>query len=371
MTDLLKNPSTNLGTEQQIDTIFGCILGTAIGDAVGLKREGMHRDRAIWLHGNRPSPDLIFGKGFCSDDTEHTVLVGTALLESSGEVSEFKKRFAKLLRIWLLTCPAGIGLGTLKAILKSFFFSPDHSGVKSAGNGPAMRAAILGVMARDDKHLDSLVEASTRITHSDPRAEEGALVVAKTARFAANQEGDALEFVRSITPMLSGDELKRHFEAMIEALSLNMKPYEFAESQGWAKGPTGYINQSVPMAICCWAHTPSDFQAVVSNAVLLGGDTDSVGAIAGAIAGAGCGADAIPASWKRQLAEWPRDIAWMRGLSEKLKNQARATSNKSVRSPSLRWGRTLIRNLIFGVVVIVLFMRRFIPFTFHGNAKQD
>lgn len=368
MNAILKSSPTQADGHREFESIFGCILGTAIGDAVGLKREGLSRDRAIWLHGKKPSPDLIFGKGFCSDDTEHTVLAGVAILESNGEVNKFKKRFASLLRKWLLTCPAGIGLGTLRAIIKSFFAGPDRSGVNSAGNGPAMRAAILGVMAHDDQHLAALVQASTRITHADPRAEEGALVVTQAARFAANNpSGDVIHFIRSIAAKLSGDELKSHFENMLKALDSKMKPHEFAASQGWAKGATGYINQSVPMAVYCWAYSPFDFQAIVTNAVLLGGDTDSVGAIAGAIAGAGCGADSIPDRWKRQLAEWPRNITWMRGLAEQLNDQTKNSPDRKLKPPSLRWGRTLVRNLIFGVVVIALFTRRYVPITFHKN----
>lgn len=347
-------------------TIFGCILGTAIGDAVGLKREGLSRDRAIWLHGDKPAPDLIFGKGFCSDDTEHTVIVGVAYLKSGGEVEPFKRVFAKLLRKWLLTCPAGIGLGTLRAILKSFFVGPNRSGANSAGNGPAMRAGLIGVLARDEQHLKELISASTRITHADSRAEEGALVVAQAARFAAEKtDSNPLEFLRSITPKLKGEELRDHFAAMEEALSSGKEPREFAESRGWSKGPTGYVNQSVPMAIYCWAYSPDDFESVVTHAVLLGGDTDSVGAIAGAIAGAGCGEESLPEHWRNQLAEWPRGIKWMQDLSKQLAKPKRKNILDQP-APSLRWGRTIVRNLVFGVVVIALCLRRYIPVSTQG-----
>ena len=343
------------------DQVFGCILGTAIGDAVGLKREGLSRNRAIWLHGSNPSPDLIFGRGFCSDDTEHTVLAGIALLKSGGDVKRFKRSFATLLRKWLLTAPAGIGLGTLRAILKSMLVGPDRSGVNSAGNGPAMRAALFGLLAKDESHLVELVRASTRITHTDPRAEEGALVVARAARFAAtNASANPIDFVRSITPALEGDELRRHFEAMEQALATQQSAADFADSRGWPKGPTGFINQTVPMAVYCWALSPKDYQAAVTDAVLLGGDTDSVGAITGAITGAGCGANAIPEGWKQRLAEWPRDVDWMRDLSERL-TERDGEAKTDQRLPSLRWGRTLLRNLVFAAVVIVLYLRRFIP----------
>ena len=224
-----------------------------------------------------------------------------------------------------------------------------------------MRAGLIGVLARDEQHLRELISASTLITHSDSRAEEGALVVALAARFAAEKpDSNPLEFLRSITPTLKGEELRHHFVAMQEALASGKEPHEFAESRGWQKGPTGYVNQSVPMAVYCWAYSPDDFESVITNAVLLGGDTDSVGAIAGAIVGAGCGEDSLPVHWRNQMAEWPRGIEWMQDLSTRLaKQESKRASTQP--APSLRWGRTIVRNLVFGVVVIVLFLRRYIP----------
>lgn len=232
------------------ESISGCILGTAMGDAVGLKREGLSRDRAIRLHGDQPSPDLIFGRGFCSDDTEHTILVAAAFLRSGGNVDAFKKIFAGYLKKWLLTLPAGIGLGTLRAILKSFLVGPDNSGVFTAGNGPAMRSALLGLLARDEQHMRELVRASTRLTHTDPKAEDGAFVVAKAARFAAmNSSADPIQFIEQLVASMDESELKQHLEAAIESLQSGHSPGQYVELRGWGKGPTGYINQSVPAAV--------------------------------------------------------------------------------------------------------------------------
>ena len=76
------------------------------------------------------------------------------------------------LRFWLLGLPGGIGYATLKAILKLWLgFKPEHSGIFSAGNGPAMRSAIIGVCyGNDSQKLRELVKASTRLTHTDPKA---------------------------------------------------------------------------------------------------------------------------------------------------------------------------------------------------------
>src|SRR5688572_20970981 len=91
--------------------LLGCLLGTALGDAVGLPREGLSRRRAEKWYGSQPlRPNLIAGNGFCSDDTEHTQMVGRALALSRGNVPEFERELARQLRRWIATLPAGVGL---------------------------------------------------------------------------------------------------------------------------------------------------------------------------------------------------------------------------------------------------------------------
>jgi ADP-ribosylglycohydrolase len=70
-----------------------------------------------------------------SDDTEHTLFVAQALLTHPEDVIAFQRCPAWKLRLWLLGMPAGIGLATLKAILRLWLgFPPSRSGVWSAGN---------------------------------------------------------------------------------------------------------------------------------------------------------------------------------------------------------------------------------------------
>ena len=152
--------------------ILGCLLGAAVGDAVGLQREGLSRQRAMRMYGGPPlSPSLLGGLGFCSDDTEHTLMIGRALALAHGDVKRFERQFASDLRKWLLTCPAGVGFATLRACLKLLVgFSPSSSGVFSAGNGPAMRSALIGVCTRSNERLGEFVRPSSRVTHTDPKA---------------------------------------------------------------------------------------------------------------------------------------------------------------------------------------------------------
>lgn len=121
------------------DAIAGCLLGKAVGDALGLPCEGLTPQRQRRLFPNLDGYRLLpGGRGLVSDDTEHTCLIAQSLIVSAGEAALFEKRFARELRLWLLLLPAGVGLATLRATLRLLVgVPPARSGVFSAGNGPA------------------------------------------------------------------------------------------------------------------------------------------------------------------------------------------------------------------------------------------
>lgn len=340
---------------------LGCMLGTAVGDAAGLRREGLTPSRAKKLYGVDVSPNLFAGYGMCSDDTEHTVMVARALALASRDPERFERLLAGQLKLWLLAAPAGVGLATLRACLKLLIgFGANRSGVFSAGNGPAMRSALIGVTSGSDAECEELVRRSTRLTHTDPRAEEGALVVARAAGLAINKSPLApLHFLRSEAQRVTGQDLGGRLAAACRSLDEGRSPREFAVSQGWSQGISGYVNQTVPAALYCWAASPNDFRQSVTDAVLLGGDTDSVAAITGAIAGANLGDSAIPAEWIAGLSEWPRNVEWMRRTALALEENL--LGERLVNPPSMHWLATLPRNAVFAAVVLGLGFRRLLP----------
>ena len=86
--------------------IIGCILGTAVGDPLGLAYEGMSPNRARILLGSPDRYRFVFGRGMISDDTEHACMVSQSLIESGDNVQAFTRRFASRLRWWILALPA-------------------------------------------------------------------------------------------------------------------------------------------------------------------------------------------------------------------------------------------------------------------------
>ena len=304
-------------------SITGCLLGTAIGDAFGLPYEGLSKQRQKKLYPNIKNHNFIFNKGMISDDTEHTCMVAQSLIVSAGNTSIFTKQLAYRLKFWLLGLPAGIGSATLKSIIKLWLgFSPDKSGVFSAGNGAAMRSTIIGVCYGNDiQKLRELVRASTRITHTDIKAEYGALAVALAAYISSQK--------LIISPQIYYEKLKFIIGSeQLEFLSLIKQACESAESGedtqyfaakiGLYKGITGYIYHTVPVVIQTWLRYQQDYQTAILEIVSCGGDTDTIAAILGGIIGANVGKDGISQQWLNNLWEYPRNIKWMESVGIRL-----------------------------------------------------
>ena len=300
-----------------------------------------------------------------SDDTEHTCLVGQALLRGPDDVAVFVRSLARRLRFWLLGLPVGAGGATLRSVVKLWLgFSPQRSGIFSAGNGPAMRTALLGVcLGHDCDRLRAFVRASTRLTHTDPRAERGALLVALAAHHGAEGKGGAafLPLAREAIPDLDR-KLAGLLDTMENHLQRNASAEELADALGLHRGVSGYIYHTIPLALYCWLRHPGDFRGAVEEVIDLGGDADSTGAIVGGIAGATVGAKGIPPEWIAGLFEWPRSIAWMQSLAERLAGQFPLEGSPLSPGPlPLFWPGLIPRNLLFFILVLVHAFRRLLP----------
>lgn len=348
-------------------TVLGSLLGTAVGDAIGLPYEGLSKRRGVRLLGVPDRHRLLFGRGMVSDDTEHTCLVAQALAACGGDHERFLKRFAWGLRLWMLGLPAGVGFATLRAGLKLWLgVSPRRSGVFSAGNGPAMRSAILGATVAERGELLALVRLCTRITHSDPRAEYGAVAVAIAARTARGMKEpanamDAAAYLSELGEILpdEADELLDRLRKAAESAGTGASTAAFAEALGQGSGVSGYTYHCVPVAIHAWLSNPGDFRKAIMETVSCGGDADTTAAIVGGIVGSGVGRAGIPEEWIAGIAEWPRTVAWMERLAECL-HEAMA-SGEALHPPRLPLVPVLLRNALFLVVVLLHGIRRLGP----------
>lgn len=341
----------------------GIIIGTSVGDSIGLPYEGMTLNRVGKLYKKEKGQSLIFNRGLTSDDTDHTCMVAEALLETD-DVEGFRNCLAQKLKMWLLSLPAGIGFGTLKALIKLLLgVSPLKSGVNSAGNGPAMRSAIIGYAFKGDiEKIKAYVKASTFITHQDKRAYCGALAVALSASYAVLENKidtkKFLDFLRTNTSEI--DENFTNILNIIEEAYLNgLSPRDFIIKMGFKNGVSGYVYSTVPAAIYLFLKYNYNFESAINTAVLLGKDTDTLSAIVGAIIGARVGVGGIPKNWMSNLAEWPRTVRWQIKLGDTLKLKFdKGEKNKKV-APF--WPFFLLRNLLFIPVVIWVIIKRCFP----------
>ncbi len=341
----------------------GSILGTAIGDAIGLPYEGLSPRRAAKILGVPDRHRLLFGFGMLSDDTEHTCIVAQSLIGAGGNISKFQSQLAWRLRFWLLGLPAGVGFATLRAIVRLWLgFSPDRSGVFSAGNGPAMRAAILGVAIEDTYQLRQFVRVASRITHTDRKAEYGALAIALAAQNACQSvtvSGD--DFLLQLKSCL-GNEANEFLELIsqsVDSVHKRESTQQFATSLGLVDGVSGYVYHSVPVAIHAWLSNQNDFRSAIVTTIECGGDTDSVAAMVGGIVGAAIGKEGIPIEWLDKLWEPARSIKWMERLSIQLESTTQTGSaDRSIQPPILM---LLPRNIFFLLVVLMHGFRRLLP----------
>ncbi len=360
-------------------SFVGCLLGLAIGDALGLPYEGISSSRLIKWNPNLNQYHLVLDKGMCSDDTEHSCMTAQSLLVTQ-DVETFQKDLAKRLRWWLLGLPAAIGFATLRAILKLWIgISPKYSGVFSAGNGPAMRSPILGVVFGEDyKLLISYTLASTNITHRDPKASLGSLAIALAAYISSDSKKKIIghEYLQQLKDLFQllqeknfSKELIQNFLELMESVVTSVESGEttrqFCEKIGLKKGISGYIYHTVPSVIHSWLQYSENFSTGLQNIISCGGDTDTTSAILGGLIGSRVGKEGIPENLQKNLWEWPRTFLWIEKLGERLAEKFSCKDSllkqKVEKELSLSLLGLMLRNICFIVIVLIHGFRRIFP----------
>jgi ADP-ribosyl-[dinitrogen reductase] hydrolase len=328
---------------------------------LGLPAEGLSRQFIRRICAGRWEHRFLLGGGMVSDDTEHTLFVAQALLAHPDNAIAFQRCSAWKLRLWLLGLPAGVGFATLKATLKLWAgFPPSRSGVQSAGNGPAMRSAIIGAyFANDPAKRREFLRASTRLTHIDARAKTAALAVAEATAWGVRQTEPVEEWLTHLPGLGTDQEWHAVCHELANALAARKSVQEFADTLGLQHGVTGYAYHTVPVALYAWVRHFGDFHAGLTAALDCGGDTDAVGAIVGALMGATMGPRGIPSEWIQGVCEWPRSTSLLVRVSERLAHQKEAA--RTLGPVRYFWPALIMRNAVFLLVVVAHGFRRLAP----------
>ena len=304
--------------------LVGCLWGTALGDALGLCREGLSARRGQRLYPDLDRFQLFAGRGLVSDDTEHAAFTAWALA-GQPDPATFQRRLRRAFRRWLWCLPAGIGFATLRAGIKTSLGLP-NPGVYSAGNGPLMRTPVLAVAGPED--LEPYLKVSTLMTHTDPRALQAVRNIAQVTRYLLG---------RAPWQAIPGIAENPH-----------QTPEEFVQSQGWKHGVSGFVEHTAPVVMLAALRYRDDYRQALQSVIRCGGDTDTTAAIVGGIVGARLGPSGLPAEWLKGYADRPCSLAYLKSLAE-------ADPKPLPMLPSLA------RNLLFGGAVLSYGLRRLLP----------
>ncbi|MEU0598061.1 ADP-ribosylglycohydrolase family protein [Streptomyces sp. NPDC006393] len=273
------------------------VVGSAVGDALGAPFEfgppGAFSARF-------PEPggggEMCGGGGWepgeATDDTQMAVLVAESLLERGG--LDLPDVFARFQR-WAGAEPKDIGLQTEDVLTNGMPWDLAAGlhfqvNLRAAGNGSLMRASTSAVhFARAGQ--SATMDAARRIaalTHGDRAAWEGTAVLHELVRVTL-EGADPLGALPAVLHLVHPDHRQRY----ATVLAADWHPDQATEFNG-AVWPC--------LGSAVWAlRSTTSFEDAVRAAIDLGGDTDTVAAVAGALAGAYHGLDAIPARWTEPL----------------------------------------------------------------------
>jgi ADP-ribosylglycohydrolase len=340
------------------DRLRGVLLGCALGDALGLVMEGLSARVILRRFGDHPEDRfrLLGRTGFVSDDTEQSALVAQSILRAPGDAEACAGAFRRSLAGWILRLPWGLGLATLRAGGKALV-GLRRTGVRSAGNGAAMRAGPIGVYFA---HLPGarrrFGRAVAEVTHLDPRGVEAALFSAEVAAGCARAGpgADRRSILAAARVAVQSDQLLAGIDRGLALAQTGVDPSE----AGRELGNSGFAVHTVSLATWAFARPAASPLATLSAVIRAGGDTDSIGAIVGAWLGALVGESGLPADRLALLQRGPYGAAHLRALGDAL---GRAARGEPFTVPRFSAVAALLRNLALYPVVLAHGLRRLIP----------
>ena len=284
------------------DRIAGCVVGLALGDAVGAPFEGR---RAAEIPDPLPAMELPW-MGLAPGSTTDDTAMARNLVRSLAARGEFDADdlVARHLE-WFRSGPADIGVLTRRVLSRVDRGEDAFEAARSvweergpevsAGNGSVMYCAPLGLAYADrPDELPKVAPTLSALTHHDRRC--GTAVLAVTVAVAAltrgqSPEGALTAALTAVVDREGGEEL----EYLVEFVGVG-RPID-GPDQGFCLFTAGVALQSLLGT--------GDFESEVSRVVTLGGDTDTNAAVAGALLGTLVGERGLPQAWVERLEDRP------------------------------------------------------------------
>ncbi|HJV35908.1 MAG TPA: ADP-ribosyl-[dinitrogen reductase] hydrolase [Geomonas sp.] len=276
----------------------GAFLGLAIGDALGAPAEFMTRGEIASKYG--VLRDMVGGgwlrlkPGQVTDDTEMSLCIARAIASVGGwSLPAVADNFAT----WLRSKPIDVGdtcrRGIRNYMLKGALETPPNEW--DGGNGAAMRNLPVSLFTLgSEEMLETCTLQQAHVTHNHPLSDAASIYLGRLLHLAL--DGRSL------------NQMRREVEELI----VRFPNFVFDPYKGLA---TGYVVDTMQTVFHCFFKA-RNFELCVIDAVNQGGDADTTGAIAGALAGAYFGEEHIPARWIKKLDK--RLVLELRELAEQL-----------------------------------------------------
>jgi ADP-ribosylglycohydrolase len=309
----------NVAASGPADRALGALTGLAVGDALGMPTQGMRRadiladyDPITGLMAAGPRQVIAAGMpaGAVTDDTEQALLLARLLIAGDGRIDPLA--FAAALVSWEQAMAAKgsldlLGPSTREAVRAlAAGVATAEAGRRGATNGAAMRIAPVGV-ATPPQPLPALVDAvveASMVTHNTSigLAAAAAVGAAVSAGVEGGSRTEAIELAIAAADHAAG---RGHWVpggqigpriAWVTKHLARLPPASWADELDAVVGTSVAAQESVTAAFGILAVVPSAWDAVCL-AASAGGDTDTIAAIVGAVAGAADG-----------MSAWPPDI---------------------------------------------------------------
>ena len=303
--------------EPRLDQITGALIGCAVGDALGAPIEGWSRERIAPLdsvtagyrplvHGRAPN-ERRYPLGQYTDDTQLTIAIARSLVaEVRVDGAAIGREFAAL---WESGEIVGAGPVADRAVRRLIAGTPWQDAAIADDlplNGAAMRIAPIGLWDCDDRA--SLAEDATVasiVTHKHPLAIDAAIAVATAVADAvATSTVNVPRFLHGVAQSIEhrSPELGEHIRQVQAWLKLPEDgALQAIANTGDGRTRDGFgipalAEPTVLPALYAFLKSPTDYIATIDTTLRIGGDVDTIAAIAGAISGAHNGLACIPAN---------------------------------------------------------------------------
>jgi len=285
----------------------GCMLGAAIGDALGKQNEGLGR-KDILENGYVTDygkawpgcPGENLREGQYTDDTEQMIVLAQSLIECNGfNAVDFAGKIAK----WGSDAQNDPVRKKLVGPSSAAAISRLNSGItwKESGSdipscGSAMRVAPIGLFYNDMDEIESNAALSSIPTHNSKGAIAGAVAVAVAVR-SALCEKDCSEIIKD-----TAGKASKYDAGLAKKIELSFEKKDIEPDKVFEEFGTSYlVYDTVPCAFYCFSRHFAVPEKAIIEAVNAGGDTDSIACITGALYGALHGIDVFPEKWLKGL----------------------------------------------------------------------